>query len=798
MAHATESIDRSLSNAESARARSEANFFGQGDILRLVQVCRRHWPLIAKSAAAASALAVAYLLLAPVRYSAEFSMMVDPQKTRVLQSDAAPTDDRAADPGLVDSQVEIFKSNSVLLPVVRKLKLVDDPDLTLPHGVVGWAIHGLEAIVRASLPFEPRRPETQRDRELRVADVMKREMSVKRVGLTYIIQVDYYGYAPEKVSAIANAIADAYVVGELEARYRAAQSSGDWLRHQIREVGERASAADMAVEKYKTKHNIVDTSRGLITEQRLADVNAELVDAAAATAEAKARLDRVVEVVDSPISDAAVAESMHSDVISRLRAQYLELDSKEAEYALRFGKDHASVRNIHGQKVQLQNAARMELHRIAESAQSDYSIAAAREKSLKSSLDALIATAAKGSEAQGELRNLEGVAQTHRDLYESMLRKDEETTREQSFPVAGDRVITAADPPSQPLWPKPLIVIGGGAIGGLLLGFGLALSKETLGNTFRVGEDVANHTGLECLGILPDVRFSSGLSGDPKTDARRSGATAAAIVRYCIAAPFSRFSETIRNVKVSIDLCRPDDRAAVIGIVSSVPLEGKTTFGCNFALLAAQMGPRVMLLDADLHRRALSRLIASAADRGLIELLEGTATIDEVVRRDKATGLDFIPCVMSSHEPNAHARLASAAMADLMAELRARYDYIVVDLPPIVPVVDVKASAGMIDFFVFVVAWGRTSRGMVRDALVVAEEVRERTVGVILNKAEPDALKRIEGYGDFDYGDDDAAPGSTQSPESRASRRSGVAAGVQGIWLDSISALRAVRRRGAT
>jgi succinoglycan biosynthesis transport protein ExoP len=652
--------------------------------------------------------------------------------------------------------------------------------------VVGWTLHGVAQLFRAFAPARRDRPETPRDRELRVADLMKREMTVKRVGLTYVIEVDYHGYRADEVSTIANAIADAYVVGELEARYGAAQRAGDWLRDQIREVGEQASAADMAVQRYKTEHNIVDTSRGLVMEQRLGDINSQLANAGAATAEAKARLDRVVEIAESPFGDAAVADSLHSDVISRLRAQFLDLDSKEADYASRFGKDHASVQNIHGQKIQIQAAARQELRRVAESTRSDYAIAAAREQSLKSNLDDLIATSAKDNEARGVLRNLQGVAQTYRDLYETMLQKDEETTRQQSFPVTGDRVITAADPPLQPSWPKPAIVIGAGAFAGLVFGFSLALSKEALGNTFRVGEDIVRHTGLECLGIVPAVRFSPGAS---------RASAAPAIARHCIAEPLSRFSETIRNVKVSIDLCRPDGRAAVIGIVSSVPLEGKTTFGCNFALLCAQIGPRVILLDGDLHRRGLTRMITPAAEQGLIELLEGRATVEQVVRRDPVTGLDFIPCVTRADEPNAAARLASAAMAALVADLRGRYDYVVVDLPPIIPVVDVKASAGLIDFFVFVVEWGRTRRDIVRDALNGAEEVRERAIGAVLNKADPDTLRRLEAYGASPHGGAYAAVGSSDRPEMRAA--GAPRSGVLGVCLDAIGVLRANGRRPA-
>jgi succinoglycan biosynthesis transport protein ExoP len=710
------------------------------DFHELVEILYRRWPTIAKTAAAVAAAALIYLALAPSRYTAEFLILVDPQRARAPSGDTASTADRAMDPGLVDSQVEILKSDGVLLRVARKLDLIDDPDLMLPHGLVGWTLSDLGTAARSWLPGRGR-PETRDDRERAIVERLGEEIRVKRMGLTYVIQVQYRGYDPDKAATIANAIADAYVVGEWEARYDAARRAGDWLRDRIREMGEQASGADLAVQKYKSEHDIVDTSRGLIMEQRLADVNSQLVNASAATAEAKARLDRILEVAESPIGNAAVADALHSDVISRLRAEYLDLDSKEADYALRFGKDHASVRNIHGQKVQIQVAAREELARVAESTRSDYAIALAREQSLKTSLDALIAAASQNNGALGALRNLESVAQSYRDLYETMLRKAEETTRQQLFPVAGDRVITSATPPRQPSWPKPVIVIPAAALLGLALGCALALSRELLGDTFRSARDVTSHAGLPCLGILPAVELSRG---------RAAGASLAlarpALLGYAVAAPFSRFSGIVRNVKASVDLRRRDGEAAVIGIVSSLANEGKTTFGANLASLCARMGGGTILIDGDLDRRALSNQIAPGAEDGLIELLEGTATLEQAIQPDAATRLDFIPCVAKGRDPNATAILASAEMARLLVELRSRYDYIVVDLPAIVAAADVKASADMIDQFVVVVEWGRTSRDAVRDALILAAEVRRRAIGIVLNKAEPGALRRIEAH----------------------------------------------------
>jgi succinoglycan biosynthesis transport protein ExoP len=719
------------------------------DLLRLSRVLYRRWPAVAKTAAATLALAIVYLVLAPARYTAEFMILVDPREVEVLKADPAAAD-RLVDSGLIDSQVEILKSDGVLLQVARNLDLAGDPEFTGPHGVAGWAIFNVKAMLASWLPQGAEPPETQLEKELATVAILGRDMKVKRVGLTHVIQVDYRGYDAGKAAKIAAAIADAYRLGELDARYKAAETAGSWLRQRIREVAEQASEADSAVQNYKAEHDIVDTSRGLITEQRLADVNSQLAAASAATSEAKARLDRILEIEDSPLENAAVADALHSDVVNRLRAQYLDLEAREADYAARFGGDHAAVATIHGQKVQVQGAARDELHRIAQSTRSDYAIALAREQSLKSSLQALIDAAARSNQAQGELRNLESAAQSYRDLYETMLRKAEEASREQSFPIASDRLITPPSAPREPSWPKPLIVIGGGAALGLFLGAGLALAGEALGNTFRTPDDVRDYAGLECLGILPLVRLSratrrTAARADPQFETSAPSPSHAPL-----AAPVARFSRTVRDVKVSIDLTRPLESGAVIGIVSAIPGEGKTMFGSYLALLCARTGAKTVLLDADMHRGALSKAFAPDAAAGLLDVLEGRARLDEVVREDPATRLDFIPRAAPTRPPDLTVGLPPAAMAGVLTQLRARYDYVVIDLPPLLPVADVKGIAALADGFVLIVEWGRTSRDAVRDSLAAAGEVHRRIVGVVLNKAEPRALHRMETCEGFD------------------------------------------------
>jgi polysaccharide biosynthesis transport protein len=739
------------SNQVSSRSsrHEEQSFMPQLDLLSLARIAYKQWPIMLGSALILLLLAGIFTLTATNKYTASVFVLVDTSKNSMLQKQDAASIDRVLDPGLVESQVEIFKSQSVALNVVRELKLITNPNfMSQTQGLISWLISPISWMWHTNTP--PTQDQLEHDAALRLVEGIK----VKRIGVTYVIQVDYTDKNAELSAQIANAIADAYTVSELDARYRSTRRAGKWLQDRITELRSQSSVADLAVQKFKADNNIIDTSRGLISEQQLGDVNSQLVTAKAATAEMKAKFDRVVEVSNSDIVNATVTDALKSDIIQRLRAQYLDLAAKRQDLASKYGAEHGAVVNLKNQMNEISRSAKEELKRLAESYKSDYEIALARERSLRTSMAGLVSQAETTNKAQVALRNLESSAQTYRNLYDSFLQKFEESTHEQSFPVANARVITQAAVPTKPSSPKTMLILLGGLVLGAILGFVAAVFKEVFNNAFKNAEDVLSFTGIECLGILPNLTKEvkrSKIGWQIESDADILGGKEP-ITRYSILSPFSRFTETIRNVKVSIDLARGAGQGCVIGIISSIPHEGKTTFSSNLALLTAQMGHRTLLIDCDMHRSSLTKTLRPDTTIGLVDFLHGRCEVSDLIKRDLITGLDFLPTIADTRDKNVVGLITSQTMADFLNYARTVYDYIYVDLPPVVPVVDVKASSHLFDNFVFVVEWGKTSRDVVRDALISAEQVRHRVLGIVLNRADPTALKRQESYRGASYG----------------------------------------------
>ncbi|AMA59733.1 MULTISPECIES: Wzz/FepE/Etk N-terminal domain-containing protein [unclassified Bradyrhizobium] len=704
---------------------------------RVTDVLRRQWPIVAVCTGASLALVMVYLAMAQPMYTANARIMMDTRQTQVLDKDSNASS-ALIDTGYVDSQVEIINSDDLILSVVRRLKLTEDPEFNGSNP-------GLLSIIigKVTSLFGSGEPASQERIEHAVVAQVQKNLRTERVLTTYVLSLNYRARTPDKAAKIANAIANAYLVGALEAKYQSTKRATEWLQQRSLELSEQASASDRAVQTFKAENNIVGTSRGLMSEQQLSDLNTQLVQARAATAEAKARLDRIDTISDQDVAQSTVTDALNNSVITRLRAQYLDLQAQYSDWSRRYGKTHLAAVNLANKMEELRKNIADELRRIADAYRSDYEIAKSREASLEKNVKELVAQAGNKGQAEVKLRDLESAADTYRNLYNNFLEKLQSATQNQSFPLSEARLISTATKPDRKSSPKTVLALVGGLVGGLCLGFGAAFARELLSDVLRTPGEVEDELGVKCLGVLPDIRPPTKAGGLLATSAKTGPPD---LSRYVVDHPFSRFAETLRNIKVSIDVARLTREIKVIGIVSSLPKEGKTTVAANFAQLIALTGHRTVLIDGDLHTRSLTRELAPNAKTGLVEALNDPASLGYHVQRSKETGLDFLPSVVASRMVNSADVIGSKAMAELLKVLREHYEYIVIDLAPVMPVADSKAVSFLIDAMVYVIEWGQTTRTALQESVSGSEVLQKKLIGAVLNRANPKMLKRIEAY----------------------------------------------------
>lgn len=709
----------------------------------IFEALRRGWRFPLYGLLVGLALATIAFVYIPTPYKSSARILVDRSVNRYLQTNRI-ADQPTFDEGEIGSQVYVLSSDSVILPVVRALGLAHDKEFVgLPK--MGGArisdyLEDLKRLIFKSVGANAGEPnDIEAALERVAAESLVKRLTVTREDVANVINVAFESNDKFKAATIANAIADNYIATSMDAKLQSTRVASHWLQERLVELKKQVADADKALEEFRTANNLKAGAGGPNAELR-ASLNAQLTSAQIATAEAKSRLDRIrrgsLDEVTSISGTDALNNTARSGVINfalnnsdlvRLRSQYREATAKLAEVTARVGTQHEIAIKTQRQADDLKSAIQAEERRIADAYANEYQVAAAREAELAASVARLFG----GSDATNELRELESTAETLRNLYNNTLQKFKETNTIEtgSVPIQSARVISRAAPPLSKNSKKALAVMAGSLVFCLFLGTGAAIGREWVADVLRTPRAVEQVTGKKCV-VLPLVEAKSG-----------------PIEEYVLEAPYSRFTEALRGIKALVDANRIVHGAKVIGVVSSVPGEGKTTVGANLAsLVVAATGARTLLIDSDFHVRKLSAAMAPEAREGLLEALQNPTRLPWLVSKRQHSNVHVLPCVSPARIPNSAELLGSPEMAQLLAVARKSYDCIIVEIAPIMSVVDVKMIERFVDQFVFVLEWGETKRDVVLDALSDAEIIDDRIAGVVLNKADPVALRHAEAF----------------------------------------------------
>jgi exopolysaccharide transport family protein len=702
----------------------------------------RQWRFITLVTGLVAIAGLAYLAITPARYTAQADMIIDTKRVSWSQSEMA-TENRSVEDPAVESEIETTKSEKVALNVIRRLRLNEDPEF------IG-AGQGLKQRILALFKLDSG-PVVERSEEeitRRVLGTLRDNLRVTRLGRSYIEQIAYTSLNRDKAAQIANAFADAYIEDQLQAKFEATRRASAWLEQRIGELRQQASDAYREVQDFKSKNSIIIGVEGkLASEVELDQLGVALAKARADTSQARAKLDRITRVLeqrldkdkaDLEIPDPVVTDALSNPVITKLRQQYLDDQNKESEWSVRYGPDHQAARNLRAQMAATRRAIWDEITRISESYKSELQIAKTQEESIDRRMMEVFQQSGATRQSQVRLRELETAANTYRGIYETFLSRFTQSVQQQSFPSTEARVVTAAAPPALPSSPKIGLTMALAVVSGLGLGVLLAFARERMNRQIHTRAQLEELVGSSCLAVLPTLASTVGKGWNKKD--------VGAFQQISEIEPFSETAEALRYIKVAIDL-HPTG-AKVIGIVSALPGEGKTTVAAGFAAFIARSGGKTLLIDADLRNPTMTNSLGYADTPGLLDMVADKKPYEELVITDTKHKFDFLPSSTQIRPSNSSDILTSPAVKQMLKSARNSYDYILVDLPPILPLVDVKAAALMFDAFVMVVEWGSTSADEIRKAVTTSPVLSERLLGTVLNKADAAVMRRFEGYSD--------------------------------------------------
>lgn len=717
-------------------------------VANIVGILRRRALLIAAAIGAMLVVGVLYIATTKPMFGSTALVYLDIENAQIAGNEPSSA---GMPPSLsdvdVNSQLQIIQSEKIALSVINQLGIADAEEFTRPPNLIAHLASRGFGLLRSMIRLGPPPTVVEEPGVPRaVVEEFSRRLFVDRVDETFVLGIGFTSENPQRAADVANAVANAYLEEKLDARYESVRRASAWLEQRLSELREKAVASDQVVQQYKRENGIIDTGSGsgqLLSDTQLTDVSARLVDARKETATRRARYDQIAQLIASGNPDAAVVDSIANPVISELRQQYSRIAQQEADITRRYGAEHQAAARARSQMEDINALILRELARIEQVYRSDLEVALKQETDISGQLDGFTARSSDIAAAQVRLRELERNAQADQNLYESFLDRYKSALQQQSFPITDARVLTEASPSRQKSSPKTTITLALSGIAGLALGLLLALGRELADRSFRTPGQIEQALGVSCLGILPKLARAQAR----RPMAARSDKTGRVLARdlgvlqHVVKAPLSRFAETLRSVKLAIDFAPAENGVRVIGVVSSMPGEGKSTTAMNIAQLIAASGSSVLVIDADLRSPTLTREVTPDAEAGLFEFLVHNVPINDLIYSDDAKRLKFLPAAGKQGAARKTDLIGSNKMAELLTAARQIYDYVILDLPPLAPVIDAKAVAGAVDGFVFVVEWGSTSIATVSDALHNAPLLNHKILGAVLNKADEETLR---------------------------------------------------------
>jgi len=725
-----------------------------GEYVRIL--VKRKWVVIATLATIFSVVAIASLKTTPI-YDASGTIAINkPDSTLNFQNSGTLNLDYF-DPTELDTEVKILQSDLLALQVIRELNLDRAPEIA-----------GQAPPPPSSIDLAPDPLQSDPGKASAMVNEFKGNLKVQLSPNTRIVEVHYRSPDPQMAANVVNTLMQTYVENNFKARFESTMQASDWLKQQLVDLQMKVETSQEKLVRYQKEHEILGTDeKQNIIMEKLDEINKELTTAESERMDKEA-LYRLVQSgdPDAIATGAAAIEEEEGNgpqsgtaLLGSLREKQAELKIQAAELNTQFGPSYPKLNQLNNQLKEIEAEIQSELRKAVAKIRGEYNTALQREQMLHEALDKQKQEANKLNESAIEYSLLKRDVDTNRQLYEGLLEKLKEAGVAAGLKSNNFRIVDGARPPQSPVEPNIPRNLMFAAVLGLASGIGLAFVLEGLDNTVRTTEQAQLVSGVASLGMIPLGSKSAREGPNPKRLVIATSKEAVELVTQV--RPQSQMAESYRALRTSLLLSNLGAPPKVVMITSALPQEGKTTTSINTAVVLAQKGVRVLLIDADLRRPSIHKTLGMGPHSGLSNVLTGSTTLERAITHTAVLPNLYV-LAAGTPPPNPAELLASSNMKAVLDQLREQFDHIVIDTPPSLSVTDAVVLSPRADAVVLVIRSGQTTKQALRRSRDILLQVNAKVVGVLLNAVDltsPDYYYYYEYQGKYAryYRDDDSS-----------------------------------------
>jgi succinoglycan biosynthesis transport protein ExoP len=696
------------------------------DLNDLLDLLLRQKRLIISIVVTCLVVAIVALSLATPRYTATAELIIDVRRP-ALPGLEAVLPSLAIDNQSIISETAVLQSRGLLGSVVKRLDLKADPEFNgalrppgLRKRIEAWVGLGDES-----------RPEEGASSA--VVDALASKVRVAQIPDSRVISVRVTSESPEKACEITNTLVDEYLASQQKAKTLATSQTNSWLDERINELRNDLLASEKRVEDFRSKADLLQAEGSTLISQQMADLNAQLTAAKTARAGAEAQLSQLEELMQSSSDNEGIftaSEVLQSPLIQNLRQQQVAAERELAEASSELGPQHPRIIQLKANAEDVSNQISIEVNKIAQGLRNDVSVAKAREKALQERVAELTSKLSQTNQDQIQLRALEREADSDRQLLETLLSRQKEFgSPAQSQPYQADaRVISDADQPTSPSYPQKGFSLGITLVLSTLLALIVAFIREVRRRGFLNTDQLEAATKLSALGYIPLI------------SSRRQKRN---ILDRMVTNPATPFAQALKTVNWQLTELAPNPCKVVL-ITSAVPGEGKTTTAIGLARTRALEGRKTLLIDADIRNPNVHKHLNKPQGPGLRDVLESRLPVDEAIVYDEISSLDVITAGEASGDPLNW--IDSPRMKEIRAALTKKYQYIIIDSPPIAVAPDACPLSKLADTTVLLVRWSDTPGDMVKYALRILRRNGGHVTGSVLTMLDVARSKYVYGY----------------------------------------------------